>query len=392
MKLNSTIRSFHKLSRFIRFIRQCAVPALGIAALAISSCGTPRRQESPTVSDNDYTDEVMARVDSIVNGMSDAELVGQLFMPAVYATADAATLDILTRYACELHIGGIVLLRGDTLGAKVIGDTLRHLSPAPGMWIAIDAETGLGMRLKDAETMPTAATMGLSADGQRMYDYGQKLADQSRRLGINMILGPVLDVETSTEGFIGNRSFGPNPETVGELGTSMARGIEDGGVISVAKHFPGHGNAKADTHRQLGVIDSPLSEIERTALPPFREYISNGLSAVMVGHLAVPAIDPQLRSAALSEAVITDLLRGDLSFKGLVITDALNMKGAIGESGGAATVEAIRAGADIVIAPTDTRQEIKAVTEAMANGTLSRSRVKESVRRILFYKYRFVSI
>ena len=140
------------------------------------------------------------------------------------------------------------------------------------------------------------------------------------------------------------------------------------------------------------MIDSPLSEIERTALPPFREYISNGLSAVMVGHLAVPAIDPQLRSAALSEAVITDLLRGDLSFKGLVITDALNMKGAIGESGGAATVEAIRAGADIVIAPTDTRQEIKAVTEAMANGTLSRSRVKESVRRILFYKYRFVSI
>lgn len=366
-----------------------AILCIGIAwLLAFCSCGRRHDRQEQAAVKMDYTAEAHAMADSIAATMTDEELAGQLFMPAVYSTGEPDNLQLLDFYARRLHVGGIVLLRGDTAGAALIASHMAALKPKAALWIAIDAETGLGMRLKDAEILPPAMTLGKTADGQQMYDYGRRLAADSRRLGINMILGPVLDVESDPGGFIGSRSFGADAAQVAELGTSMARGLEDGGVISVAKHFPGHGNAHTDTHRELGVIEAPLSEIERTALPPFREYIDNGLSAIMVGHLAVPAIDPKLRSAALSGAVITDLLRTDLGFEGLVITDALNMKGARG-TGSDTAEEAVRAGADIVIAPADTRREIESLVLAMKKDPALRSKVKESVHRILFYKYRF---
>ncbi len=364
--------------------------AFSLAASCVPNKGETSDSGKSAAVVQDYTGDALEYVDSIMAGMSHREKVGQLFMPAVFARADRATMSRIDKYINEYHIGGIVLLRGDTIGARTIADAFAASYPE-GAWIAIDAETGLAMRLEGAKSIPSAAGLGRQADGQLMYDHGSELARQCRALGINMVLGPVLDVETNPDGYIGRRSFGSDATKVAELGVSFARGLEDGCVASVAKHFPGHGGGIADTHKRLGVIHQSLAEIERTALVPFREYCDAGLSGVMAGHLAVPAIDPQLRSASLSRPVLTDLLRYDLGFSGLVLTDALNMKGAVGseKSSDNSAIEAIAAGADIIIAPTDTGEAILAVEKAIEDGELTDSIIDNRVRRILFYKYRF---
>ena len=168
-----------------------------------------------------------------------------------------------------------------------------------------------------------------------------------------------------------------------DLALAYARGLEDGDVVSVAKHFPGHGSVSADSHKGKGVIERSLNEMDSIDLYPFRKWIEQRLSGIMVGHLAVPSIDSEMRPAAMSRTVITDLLRDDLGFSGLVLTDAINMKGAEGLG----SVEAIKAGADIIVAPTSTRREIEDVVAAVGSGEIAEETIDAHVRRILFYKY-----
>ena len=197
------------------------------------------------------------------------------------------------------------------------------------MWIAIDAETGLAMRLKDAPAVPSAATLGNSADEKTVYDHARSLADDCRSTGINMVLGPVVDVAENPHGVIGSRSFGSEScDGLPTLVWHMPKGLESGGVVSVAKHFPGHGSPCGDSHVSLPVIRRSLNQLDSIDLYPFRSYIDAGLTGVMAGHLAVPAIDPKSLPAAVSPVVIGDLLRGELGFNGLVLTDALKRWGA----------------------------------------------------------------
>lgn len=221
-----------------------------------------------------------------------------------------------------------------------------------------------------------------AADDRLMYDYGSELARECRLLGINMVLGPVVDVSVPG-GFMNRRSFGNDPVRVADLAIAYARGLEDGDVISVAKHFPGHGSVTADSHRRKGVIERSLNEMDSVDLYPFRRWIEQHLSGVMVGHLAVPSIDSEMRPAAVSHTVITDLLRDDLGFSGLVLTDALNMRGAEGYG----ALDAVRAGADIIVAPDGTFDEMRSIVRAVNDGTLSEQTLDGHVRRILFYKY-----
>ena len=208
------------------------------------------------------------------------------------------------------------------------------------------------------------------------------MARECRRIGINMVLGPVLDI--TTEGtYIGRRSFGPDPDRVSVLSISYARGLESGNVMSVAKHFPGHGAASVDTHRMKANIDRSLQSLDSVDLQPFRRYIEQQLSGIMIGHLAFPAIDPQMLPAAVSRPVITDLLRTDLGFDGLVLTDAMNMLGAEGYGAD----KAVEAGADIILAPKDTRREIKNIIAAMERGDITEPDIDMHLRRILFRKF-----
>lgn len=318
--------------------------------------------------------------DSLLHLMDDGEKSAQLFMPAVYASSDPYTMAAIKEYA-DKGIGGIILLKGDARSAALIADSLRRWSRIPP-FIAIDAEWGLAMRLAETPEFPLNSTISEDADESLMFDYGLEVARECRKLGINMILGPVLDI-SGKKSYMTRRSLGEDPERVATLSVAYARGLESGNVVSVAKHFPGHGAAKGDSHKRKTVIERSLMSLDSVDLYPFRKYIEQRLSAIMVGHMAFPAIDPEMLPAAVSPAVITDLLRTDMGFDGLILTDALNMSGAAGYGAD----KAITAGADMVLAPAHTDAEIKKIKNAIEEGTLSTDILDTHVKRILFRKF-----
>lgn len=356
----------------------------------MSSCATPgARPETDSLSADsacsaDISTEAEAWADSVFATMTTEEKIGQLIMPAVYSRCDAYSLNHALKYVTDRHIGGLILLKGTTTDARELIDSLQAHARVP-LFIAIDAEWGLGMRLTDAPVYPMNERLGQYTDDRPLYDYGAEVAKECRQLGINMVLGPVLDVrQQNGGGFIGKRSFGPDSERVGDLGVAYARGLEDGGVLSVAKHFPGHGSPSADSHRQMPVISKSLHALDSLDLRPFRDYIAGGLSGIMVGHLAVPAIDPIMRPAAFSPVVINDLLREEMGFRGLIMTDAINMEGA-GHRGAS---DALQSGADIILAPVDTERELSSIA-ALPAARLD-SLLSDRVLRILFFKYLFL--
>lgn len=328
----------------------------------------------------DITAEAELRADSVLKQMTLRMKVAQMFLPAVYASEDEWTRRLVNEYA-DSCVGGIVLLKGTTQGASELAKIIRTNGRIPG-FVAIDAEWGLAMRLADTPQFPANSEISDSVSDQLMYDYGREVARECRLLGINMVLGPVVDI-SDNNGFLKFRSLGNDPHKVAAFAIAYARGLEDGNVISVAKHFPGHGSVQTDSHSRKGVVNRSLNQLDSIDLYPYKKWVEQNLSGVMVGHLAVPAIDSEMRPAAVSPIVVTDLLRGDLKFKGLVITDAINMGGVDGYD----SVDAIVAGADIVVAPRDTKDEINAVLAAVNAGEISEEIINERVRRILFYKY-----
>lgn len=328
----------------------------------------------------DLTAEAQVWADSVTAEMDTLRLASQIFMPAVYAQADQFTVRQVREYALE-GIGGVVFLKGTSREARALADSMASVSQVPP-FIAIDAEWGLNMRLKDAPAFPANGRLAPDVEDQLMYDYGREVSRECRQLGINMVLGPVLDVSGNNR-FIGVRSFGSDPERVAALGLAYGRGLMDGNVLPVAKHFPGHGMVSRDSHKSKGVINASLQRLDTVDLVPFRKWSESSMPAVMAGHLAVPAIDSEMRPAAVSRTVLSDLLRSDLRFKGLVLTDAMNMLGAEGYT----ACDAVKAGADIIIAPADTRREINGIMEGVRNSALKLSDLRDRVSRILFYKY-----
>lgn len=342
----------------------------------------------PTLHKSDYTDEAIRWADSTAATLSDDEIAGQMVMPALYASSDSATLHQLRFYTDSLHLGGIMLLKGDTASATKLSLEIRcrsRLIP----FVALDAEWGLGMRLKDSPSYSPFGRIPAQATDVELYDYGYEIGRQAPRYGINVIFAPVLDVAISKQSPVALRSLGPDPERVAELGTAFARGLEDGNVISVAKHFPGLGNAMVDSHKARPIVETPRHILDSINLYPFTRYINMGLSGIMVGHVAMTALDTIVRSAAVSPMVIQHLLRDEMNFHGLVFTDAFNMQGL-------GTVEspyknAILAGADIIVAPPDTKQAVIEISSAIKSGEIPRNIIDQSIRRILFFKYRLDS-
>lgn len=354
--------------------------------LLLASCsgGNGKQKEVAVLPETaDITTEAMHWADSLTARMSVERKAAQLFLPALYADGDVWTIRRVKQYA-DMGIGGIVLLKGNCEGAAMVADSLSAYSATPP-FVAIDAEWGLAMRLVDAPRFPANGNISDDVGDQLMYDYGRELARESRRLGINMVLGPVVDLDGSG-GVIGIRSFGDDPQRVADLGVAYAQGLESGGVVSVAKHFPGHGAVKTDSHNKKGIITKSLHELDSLDLYPFRKWIEADLTGIMVGHLAVPSIDSKMLPAVVSPVVMHDLLRRDLGFRGLVITDALNMGGAEGYGAD----KAVAAGADMIVAPIDTREGIVSVVNAVKSGAISEATLTDRVRRILFYKYLFM--
>ncbi|MDE5843418.1 MAG: hypothetical protein K2H35_06770 [Muribaculaceae bacterium] len=333
---------------------------------------------------NDLTSDALAYADSICATLPLQRKAAMLLMPATFTRTDSYTINQVLVYARDMGVGGLVLLKGSLSEAAVMIDSIYAVAPE-GMFIAADAENGLKMRFEDAPEFPWNRELGRLSDDQLMYEFGREIARECRVVGINMILGPVMDIVPGENyhGIMGKRSLGSNPDVVADLAIAYSKGVEDGGVLTVAKHFPGHGSANHDSHKALGEVNSSRLQLDSIDLYPFRRYIREGLSGVMVGHLAVTALDTIRRPAIVSPVIMDHILRRQLGFHGLILTDAINMEGAMGIK----AWQAIAAGADMVIAPTDTRAEIDAIVEAVKNGNLSEDIVNDRCRRILFYRF-----
>ena len=339
------------------------------------------------------------------------EKIGQLFVIGARAGGD---FDELERHVRENHIGGLIWFLSTTAETARVNAHLQSLARMP-LLISADLEAGMGMRFTDATWWPPAMAIAATGDPSFAEEQGRATAREALRIGVNHIYAPVADVNVDPRNpVINTRSFGEDPHEVARYVAAFIRGVQSEGCLATAKHFPGHGDTHVDSHRALPVLDVTRERLERVELVPFRAAIDAGVASVMMGHLAVPALDDTpapVRTAfenvygTVSEEVpnagtmpatlskrIIDLLRHELRFDGLVITDAMDMGGLAAHfDPGEAAVRAIEAGEDQVLFSPDTEAAIAAVRAAVVGGRISEARIDESVERILRAKGRVAS-
>lgn len=334
-------------------------------------------------------------VDRTIDRLSLREKVGQMVMPWLPGGTPrpgSAEWKRARHLVGELGVGGVIVGRGDAVETAAWLNELQRLAPV-SLLVSADLEWGAGTRLNGATVLPV--NMAIAAAGNPNYAYraGQITAREARAAGIHLALAPVADVNVNPANpVINTRSYGADPQMVGSYVSAFVRGARDGGVLTAVKHFPGHGDTERDSHLTLPVLRVSHQRLNDVELVPFRAAIDAGADAIMTAHLAVPSLEPRRarrRPATLSRSVITDLLRRELSFDGLVITDALTMDGVRrGRGAGQVALEAVRAGADILLMPADAERAIDAVVDAVEAGRLREARIDASVRRILAAKAR----
>lgn len=327
-------------------------------------------------------------VDSVYNSMSVERRIGQLLNVRANYPNKACLSDIQLLVE-KYGIGGMTFFRTDAAPLLEQTNKFQSLSDIPLM-IAIDGEWGLGMRLNDGISYPYQMTLGAIQNQELISEMGVQVAEQCRRLGINIDFAPDVDVNNEAKNpVIGMRSFGENPQQVAERGTRYALALQENGVLPTMKHFPGHGDTKTDSHETLPKVNKSLDEIKKTELYPFEYLIDKGVCGAMVGHLYLPAIEPENNtSSSLSQNVVTKLFKEEMGFDGLIFTDALEMKGAHknldpDEVG----LKALLAGNDVLLMPINPENTIEIIINAIDNPTVA-SRVEESCKKILRMKYR----
>ena len=341
-----------------------------------------------------------AWVERTLTGLTLRQKVGQLIMPWVlgdFAPEGSPSHDRILEYIEDQGIGGVIMSVGSpTEVAAKLNDFQAH-SNIP-LLVAADLETGAGFRMRGAVQMPgtielggatdfpSLMAVGATADPQLAYEMGRITAREARGVGIHIPFAPVLDVNNNPDNPIINvRSFGENPEDVAELGAAFVRGVQEHGAIATGKHFPGHGDTETDSHLGLPVIPHSRARMDSVEIFPFRHAIEAGMGAVMTAHISVPSLDGGVGDpATLSSAVLTDLLRDEMEFDGLLFTDAMDMS-AISRGFGAeeASVRAIEAGADVILMPPSVERAVEGIAAAVESGRIEASRIDASVRRIL---------
>lgn len=318
-----------------------------------------------------------------------AQLV-QIRVPGRFLNRQSAEFREIVREIRENHVGGVVLFAGNVYESAILLNELQTISRLP-LIVAADFERGLSFRIEDTTSFPWTMAFGAAGSEQFAYEQGLITGQESRALGVHWVFAPVLDVNNNPGNPVINiRSFGEDPGLVSRLGTSFIRGAQKAGVLTTAKHFPGHGDTATDSHLGLAVIASDPGRLQSVELAPFRSAIEAGVDSVMTAHVAVPALTGDRgMPATLSRRILTDTLRNSLGFRGLVVTDALEMGGITTKySGAQAAIQAIQAGADVLLLPTNTTVAINEVERAVNRGDIPLSRIDDSVRRILEAKSR----
>ena len=329
-------------------------------------------------------------VDSVYNQLSFDEKVGQLFMVAAYSNKDEAHNKSIDRLIEENKIGGLIFFQGGPVRQAKLTNRYQAKSKVP-LFIGIDAEWGLSMRLDSTYRYPWNMTLGAVQDMKLIEKTGNQMAKQSKRMGIHFNFAPVVDINTNPKNpIIGNRSFGETKENVTLRALALMKGLQDEGVYATAKHFPGHGDTSTDSHHTLPTVQFDKNRLDDVELYPYKELIKNGLTSVMVAHLNVPSIEPRENyPTSISYNVVTNILKNELQFNGLIFTDALNMKGASNfKKPGDIDLEAFLAGNDILLFAENVPVAIKKFNEAKEDGRLTEERLAYSVKKILAYKYK----
>jgi beta-glucosidase-like glycosyl hydrolase/CubicO group peptidase (beta-lactamase class C family) len=289
------------------------------------------------------------------------------------------------------NVGGICLFQGGPVRQASLVNYFQSVARTP-ILISIDGETGVGMRVDSVQPLPRQMMLGAMRDPSLMYRYGEVVAEQCRRMGIQVNYAPVVDINNNPDNpVINDRSFGEQREKVAAWGIQYMRGMQDNGVMAVAKHFPGHGDVSVDSHHDLPVINKSRMQLDSLELYPFRALFRAGVGGAMIAHLSIPAIDPATnRATSLSSANVSGLLRKDMGFEGLAFTDALEMKGVSAYyPDGQAAVEALVAGNDMLCLPGDVPAVIAKIKYAIRKKRIRKSDIDLHVRRVLLAKYAY---
>ena len=329
-------------------------------------------------------------VDSVYNSLSLKEKIGQLFMISVLSGSDKTYIDKAKKLIAEEHIGGVIFSKGGPLRQAKLTNEFQEISKIP-LLIGMDAEWGLAMRLDSTFALPWNMTLGAIQDNRLIAEAGAAISRNTKRLGVHINFAPVVDINTNPDNpIIGNRSFGENKINVAEKSLAFMRGMQRERILSSAKHFPGHGDTDTDSHKTLPTIPFSKERLEDLELYPYYPLIAHGLSSVMVAHLNIPALQENPNTpSSLSRAVVTDLLKEEMNFKGLVFTDALNMKGLTNSTEpGDAELRAFLAGNDMLLMPEKVEVASEVLSNAFKNQIISPSRLSHSVKKILLAKYK----
>lgn len=337
-----------------------------------------------------YKDSIQVQwVNEKYDSMTLEEKVGQLFIVAAYSNRDDKHENDILNLIEQEHIGGLIFMQDQAAHQIELTNKFQLASKIP-LLIGMDAEWGLAMRLKDVERFPWNMTLGALRNNDLIYNVGKQIGVQANRVGVQFNFSPSVDVNVNPNNpIIGSRSFGSNPDRVAEKGIAYMNGMKEQHVLSSAKHFPGHGNTDQDSHKTLPLIPDNKADLEKYHVAPFRKMIEAGVQSIMVAHLNVPALEPDLKiPSTLSKKIITDYLKGELQFKGIIITDALNMDGvAKMYPPGDVDYRAFVAGNDILLFSQNVKVGKQKIIDAINKGEISEARLEESVKKILMAKY-----
>ncbi|MFY7839969.1 MAG: glycoside hydrolase family 3 N-terminal domain-containing protein, partial [Lacibacter sp.] len=327
--------------------------------------------------------------DSVMQTLNNDQKIAQLMIIRAHSNLGAAHVKQVTDLITKYNVGGLCFFQGGPIRQANLTNFYQSIAKTPLM-ITIDGEWGLGMRLDSVVSLPRQLMLGAVQDATLAYDYGKILGEQCKRMGIQVNFAPVVDVNNNPNNpVINDRSFGEDRYKVALFGTQVMKGMQDMGVMACAKHFPGHGDTETDSHYDLPIINKTKPQLDSLELYPFREIFENGVGSVMIGHLYIPAIDNTKNQAtSLSYNNVTKLLREELGYKGLTFTDALEMQGVKKfYPDGAASVQSLIAGNDLLCLPSDIPAAIKKIKAAIKKKKLYWDDLNSRVHRVLMAKY-----
>ncbi|WP_339654788.1 glycoside hydrolase family 3 N-terminal domain-containing protein [uncultured Maribacter sp.] len=329
-------------------------------------------------------------VDREYDKMTLNEKLGQLFMVSIASNQNKEATDQIKNLISKENLGGVIFSKGGPVRQAILTNEYQAASKVP-LLIGMDAEWGLSMRLDSTYAFPWNMTLGAIQDSAVVEKVGFQIGRHAKRLGVHINFAPDLDINTNPNNpIIGNRSFGEDRDNVVEKGIAFVKGMERAGVLANGKHFPGHGDTEVDSHHNLPIIPFSKKRLDSLELYPFKKLIKSGLSSIMVAHLEVPELEIKKGlPSSISEQIISGLLKEDLGYKGLIFTDALNMKG-VSSKGNDGSVElaAFMAGNDILLMPENVVEAKLKLAKAYEKGKLTEERLAYSVKKILFAKYK----